>query len=199
MVKEFEPERSHYSYHSVRIIADMNADVHHGRGSETTEEIAVTIMASLVKKYLESGKDVGLAAAGDRIYRHEPGHNVEHEQQLFRSLAVMKAQGHIPFARFLAEEAYRFDAGSAVIVVMPAEGQDIAAPLQRAAARGTLVNIILLDSASYGGWTFAQPVARNLASRGLNTYIIRRGDDIASALDSRLSAETAAFAGSEVY
>ena len=55
MVKEFDPDRSHYTFKNIWIILDMNRDMQYGEGSESTEEYGITVAASLVKKYLDSG------------------------------------------------------------------------------------------------------------------------------------------------
>lgn len=68
MVKEFDPERAHFAYKDIWVVLDMQSVSHCGEGDETTEEYAVTIAASLAKKFIDSGKKVGLMASGDRSF-----------------------------------------------------------------------------------------------------------------------------------
>jgi uncharacterized protein (DUF58 family) len=186
MVREFEPERSNYAYHSIWLVADMYAPVNHGVAPGSTDEYAVTITASLARKYLESGKDVGLMAVADEATVHLPRLGDQHMDHLLRSLAVMQGNGRVPLATLLSSEVDLFEAGSAVIVVMPAERQDLAGALRRAVSRGVIVTAVLLDSPSFGGETPLEETSRPLAAAGINIYIVRNGADIPYALDSRL-------------
>ena len=68
MVKEFDPDRTNYSFKDIWIVLDMHQDIQMGEGDETTEEYGITIAASLAKKYIDSGKRVGLLVSGDRSF-----------------------------------------------------------------------------------------------------------------------------------
>jgi uncharacterized protein (DUF58 family) len=186
MVREFEPERSNYAFHSIWLVADMHAATNRGVAPASTDEYAVTILASLARKYLESGKDVGLMAVADEAAMHLPRLGDEHKDHLLRSLAVMQADGHVPLVTLLSSEVDLFEAGSAVIVVMPAERQDLAGALRRALNRGVIVTAILLDSPSFGGETPLEETSRSLSAAGINVYVVRNGADLPYALDSRL-------------
>ncbi len=186
MVREFEPERSNYAFHSIWLVVDMYAGTNHGVAPASTDEYAVTIAASLVRKYLESGKDVGLMAVAEEATVHLPRLGDEHLDHLLRALAVMKADGHVPLATLLSSEVDLFESGSAVIVIMPAERQDLTGALRRAINRGVIVTAILLDSPSFGGETSLEETSRPLAAAGVNIYTVRNGADLPYALDSRL-------------
>jgi uncharacterized protein (DUF58 family) len=187
MVKEFEPDRSSYNFKSIWIIPDMRRASQWGEGNETTEEYAITIAASLAKKFIASGKQVGLIAAGDRPYLCLPETGNVQLQQILLALALMKAEGEIPMETLLASQAERFDAGSAIVVIMPPGSREVATPLRRAVNHGVIVTVILLDSLSFGGEADVESMARNLISSGLHVYVMRRGSEISRALDSRLN------------
>jgi uncharacterized protein (DUF58 family) len=186
MVREFEPERSNYAFHSIWIVPDMNATVNHGVAPDSTEEYTVTIAASLARKYVEGGKDVGLMAVAHEAAFHLPKGGEGHLDHILRSLAIMKADGHAPLATLLSSEADLFEAGSALIIIMPAERQDITGALRRAINRGVIVTAVLLDSPSFGGETPMEDTSRVLTAAGINVYMVSRGADIPFALDSRL-------------
>ncbi len=186
MVKEFDPERAHYTFRHVWIVLDMYARHLYGHGAETTEEYAVSAAASLAVKFIRDGKDVGLMAAGDRTVLHLPAGGGFQEERILRSLAVLRNTGNMPVVKLLAAEADHFESGSAVIVIMPAAQQDILTPLRRALNRSILLTVVLLDIASFGGPTFPEADARRFEGVGYSTYTIRRGQEITSALDSRL-------------
>ncbi len=186
MVREFEPDRSSYSFKNIWIVPDMHRASKLGEGDATTEEYAITIAASLAKKYISSGKQVGLLSAGDRSYLSLPEVGDGHLRQILLSLALMKAEGEIPMDTLLASQADRFEAGSAVVVIMPPVSREVAEPLRRAMNYGVIVTVILLDPISFGGETSTESLARSLISSGLHVYVMRRGAEISRALDSRL-------------
>ncbi len=186
MVREFEPDRSSYAFKNIWIVPDMHRIARVGEGDATTEEYAITIAASLAKKYISSGKQVGLLAAGDRSYLSPPDVGNEHLHRILHSLAVMKAEGEIPMDTLLTSQADRFEAGSAIIVIMPPISREVVEPLRRAMNHGVIVTVILLDPISFGGETSTESMARNLTSSGLHVYVIRRGAEISRSLDSRL-------------
>jgi uncharacterized protein (DUF58 family) len=186
MVREFEPDRSNYNFKSIWIVLDMHRASRVGEGDENTEEYAVTIAASLAKKHIESGKQVGLMAAGDRSYLCLPEGGREQLQQILLSLAVMKAEGLVPLADLVSSQADRFEAGSVVVVIMPSSNEAMVTPLRQAMGRGIIITTVLLDSLSFGGEIGAERIAHRLMASGLQVYVMGRGMKITSALDSRM-------------
>jgi len=185
MVKEFDPDRINYIYKDIWIILDMQRSSQFGEGEESTAEYGVTIAASLAKKYLESGKKVGLLASGDRSYLYLPEAGEEQMEGMMRSLALVKPGGEVPVDVLLMSQEERFDIGSAVIVITSADIKRMGTPLRRIVKRGTTVTAILLDAISFGGKISAAETARGLVSSGVHAYIVRRGANITRALDSR--------------
>ncbi|MFA5308688.1 MAG: DUF58 domain-containing protein [Dehalococcoidales bacterium] len=188
MVKEFDPDRTNYVYKDIWIILDMARSAQFGEGAESTTEYAVTIAASLAKKYLESGKKVGLLASGDRSYLYLPDTGEEQMENVMRALALVKPGGEVPVDALLTAQEERFDSGSAVIVITASDIKRMGTPLRRIVKRGTTVTAILLDAASFGGKVSAVENARGLVTGGVHAYIVRRGADISRALDSRFIA-----------
>jgi uncharacterized protein (DUF58 family) len=188
MVKEFDPDRQNYVYKDIWIILDMAWSAQFGEGMESTAEYGVTIAASLAKKYLESGKKVGLLASGDRSYLFLPESGEEQMEHVLRSLALVEPGGEVPVDTLLLSQEERFDIGSAVIVITSSDIKRMGTPLRRIVRRGTTVSAILLDAASFGGQISAVETARGLATSGVHAYIIRRGANISRALDSRFAA-----------
>jgi uncharacterized protein (DUF58 family) len=183
MVKEFDPERVNYAYKDIWIVLDMQSTAHFGEGDETTEEYAITIAASLVKKYIENGKKVGLMASGDRSFLFLPETGDEHLQEILQALAVINATSKLSIDALLASQEERFEPGAAIVIITPSA--NILAPLRRVANRGTVVTAILLDAVTFGGKTNAADIARGLISSRMHVYIVRRGAEIVRALDSR--------------
>jgi len=188
MVKDFDPDRTNYTYKDIWIILDMARSAQSGQGDESTGEYAVTIAASLAKKYLDSGKKVGLLASGDRSYLHLPDSGEAQTEDVMRSLALIKPGGEVSVEALLFTQEERFNAGSAVIVITSSDIKRVGPALRRIVKRGTAVTAILLDAVSFGGNISAAETARGLAASSVHAYIVRRGANIARALDSRFMA-----------
>jgi uncharacterized protein (DUF58 family) len=186
MVRDFEPDRSSYTFRSIWIIPDMNRAVRLGEGDESTEEYSITIAASLAKKHIESGKHVGLLAAGSRSYLCLPETGSHHLHEILLYLATMKADGQVPIEALITSQMERFEAGSVILVILPSDNQKIIGPLRQARNRGVIVTVVLLDSSSFGGETGTENTARSLAANGMYVYVMRCGSEITRALDSRL-------------
>ena len=185
VVKEFDPDRSHFAFKEIWLVLDMYRASRLGDGDETTEEYSITIAASLARKYINDEKRVGLIASGDRPDICLAGTGHRQLQNILRALALMKADGKVPIDNLLTFQAERFSAGSVVVVIMSSDNRDIVAPLRHAINRGVTVIAVLLDSLSFGGRTTAASTARNFVSAGFHVYIVRRGQEIPAALDSR--------------
>jgi uncharacterized protein (DUF58 family) len=185
MVKEFDPDRTNYIYKDIWIILDMAWASQVGEGDESTAEYAVTIAASLAKKYLDSGKKVGLLASGDRSYLYLPETGEEQIEGVMRSLALVMPGGEVTVDALLLSQEERFDIGSAVIVITASDIKRVGPVLRRIVKRGTTVTAILLDAISFGGQISAAETARGLVASGVHAYIVRRGANISRALDSR--------------
>jgi len=186
MVKEFDPDRSNFAFDNVWIVLDMQKKCNFGHGLESTEEYGITVAASLVKKYIDSKKNVGMITSGDRSYLFLPKAGDDQAQQIMAALAVVRATGKIPVESLLSLESDSLEEGTAIIVIMPSCDQKIIPSLLRAVSRGVIVTVVLLDALSFGGGNPPTAMARSLSSAGFNVYIVERGARIGQALDYRL-------------
>ncbi|HTY81847.1 MAG TPA: DUF58 domain-containing protein, partial [Dehalococcoidales bacterium] len=187
MVRDFEPDRSNYNFRSLWIVPDMSAASRLGEGEESTEEYAIKIAASLAKKHIESGKEVGLIASGDRSYLCLPAPGAEQLNRLLLSLALMKAGGEVPLEDLIESQLDRFESGSVVLVIMPSGNQKALAPLRQLKNRSLIVTVVLFDASSFGGEAGVEDTVRSLIANGMHVYVMRRGSEITRALDSRLN------------
>ncbi|MBI4283706.1 MAG: DUF58 domain-containing protein [Chloroflexi bacterium] len=185
MVKEFDADHSYNAARNIWIILDMYRASQAGDGDDSTEEYGVTIAASLLKKYLDSGKKVGLIASGDQPYLFLPQVEEIHLSPILEALALMKATGEVPIEQLIAHELERFGTGSATIVITPSVSERILAPLRQVRSRGAPVIVILLDAASFGSSASAVSATSQLAAGGMPVYVVKCGDKLAKALDSR--------------
>lgn len=185
MVKEFDPDRSSYSFKNVWIVADLCHGGNLGEGEETAGEYGITLAASLAKKYLEGGKYVGMIAAGEAPCLFPADSGPPQLERILRTLSTTKIGGQCSLGQVLADGADRFEEGSAIIVIMPSQCPPVTPILRRAVDRGVIVSVILLDSLSFGGEGGSGRVARGLAASDVRVYIVRQGEYLAETLDSR--------------
>ena len=185
MVKEFDADRSDYATKYTWIVLDMHQDSKLGNGDESTEEYGITIAASLIKKYVDSGQHIGLIASGDQPYLFPPETGSQHLRHMLEALARMKATGEVPVERLISQEIERFGINSVIIVVTSAANERMAAFLRQARKRGALVIVISLDAASFGGTVRGINATSSLVSGGFQVYLIKKGDELPKALDSR--------------
>ncbi len=104
---------------------------------------------------------------------------------MLEALALMKATGRVSIDQLISHEIEHFGITSAVIIITPSASERIVAPLRQVKNRGVPVIAILFDSTSFGGTASAVNVTSSLISSGLQVYVIRHGEGLARALDSR--------------
>lgn len=186
MVKEYDPDltRSYY-FDDIWIILDLHRDTALGEGEETIAEYGIKIAASLVKKYLDEEKKVAFMVSGDNSYLYQPDNSLAHEQNINRALALLKPSGSVHLDSLITSQEERITPGSAVIVITCADYTRLSAPLHRLLNRGSASTVILLDPLSFGGDKTAVDTSRALTAIGINTLIVKRGDDISRSLDVR--------------
>jgi hypothetical protein len=97
----------------------------------------------------------------------------------------MKADGKVSIDDLLTFQSERFGTGSVVVVILPSDNRNIAATLRHIINRGATVVVVLLDSFSFGGRTVAADATRSLTAVGCHVYVVRCGQEIPVALDSR--------------
>jgi uncharacterized protein (DUF58 family) len=184
MVKVFDAEQSSDDTKDIWIVLDMQREAQTGQGEESTEEYGVTIAASLVKKYIEEGMKVGLLSYDEQLHSITPGADKDHYSQILERLALIKATGNEPVESMLSATE-RFASGSAILVITPQSTERVLNALRRLKNYGHPVIAILLDSSSFGGSLSPAHMAQVLGATGSQAYIIRQGDNLARALDTR--------------
>ena len=194
MVKVFDVDRSYGTAKSMWVVIDMEEAARLGEGRETTEEYAVTIAASLIRKHLESGMRVGMMASGGQVSYFPPERGEEHLERMMEALALMKATGQLPLGQVIHEQAEHLGHDSIVVVVTPSAAWQSVDAIRFLRNRVESVVAVLLDPSSFGGDGDAATATRSLSQAGVQVYTVRRGDELARALDNRLSMSQARYA-----
>lgn len=185
MVKVFDADRSQGSSKTVWVILDMQEASHFGEGEETTEEYGITIAASVVRKYLESGMWAGLIASGDETYLFPPERGEEHLWCMLEALALIKATGKVSVSQLVSEQMEWFRYDSMVVIISPSPTGQLVDVIRKLRNRVSSVVVVLLDAASFGGDTDATEMVHSLSAMGVQVYVVRRGDELARVLSDR--------------
>ena len=185
MVKQFELDPSS----DIWIVLDLDEAVHVGEGDDSSEEIAVSICASIARYFIGANRSVGFVSFGEALNVQEPDRGQNHYTRILESLALARAIGDATLSALLLEEARRFGRHTTVVVVTPSTDQSWALTLMTLAARGVPVAAVLIEAETFapaGG----EPVRSSLdvygtlAAGGIHTYTVKRSDDLVRALSA---------------
>lgn len=178
MVKLFELDPAS----DVWVILDLQRDVHVGSGDDSTEEYGVRIAASVARYFLSANRTVGFMSYGRGYDVVEAERGVPQYTRILESLAMARAWGDVPLGELVSNEARRFGRHTTVIVVTPSVDEEWVAGLAALQARGVKVAAIVTEPSTFGGERSSLEVFAALAVTDVFTYMVKRTDDLATAL-----------------
>ncbi len=184
MVKVFDAEHSSDTSKDVWIMLDSNRDAHLADGDEFTIDYCVDVAASLARRYMDDGMRVGLIAQADRLYSFSPDIGNPHFLKMLESLALLKAEGTRPIEEMISNPDY-FSISSTVVVITPQSTESVVDALRHLKSYGNSVVGVFVDSSSFGGFLNPEHAANALGALGEPVYVIKKGDSLSKALDSR--------------
>src|SRR2546430_4203600 len=114
-VKEFELDRTA----DLWIYLDLDGHWHHGDGEDSTEERAVTVAASVVRKALDGHRNVGLVTNGNRAEVLHPDRGTKQFGKLMQYLAEVHAGGTRTLQETLVETLPRLRRGASCLPLKP--------------------------------------------------------------------------------
>ena len=115
MSKEFDLGRAS----EVWVLVDLDRTVQAGELEESTDEYAVTIAASLVKRHISAELPVGLVAFGDERYFLPAETGLGQSDRIMQYLALAKAMGDTPLNEALADYEPLWGHNATLIVITP--------------------------------------------------------------------------------
>ncbi|MGD2206313.1 MAG: DUF58 domain-containing protein [Anaerolineae bacterium] len=160
----------------------------------STVEYAVTIVASLAKHFIARDRAVGLVAY---CLRREiiPADRGERQlTKILETLAVLQAEGGIPFREVIAAEGAHLSRNTTVILVTSATHQGWITAAHNMNQRGIRTVAVVIESHSFGHVHSNEGAITELAVSGIPAYLVREGDDLAEAL-AQPQAQTVASIG----
>ena len=187
MVKVFDAEHSSDETKNTWVVLDMDRTAHFGEGDESTEEYSVTVTASLLKKYLDSGKSVGLSISGSMPYITSPNVGNVHFLKMLEELALVKADGEEPIGESILDPGHFGSGHCTIIVVTPEADEAVIEALRKLKNYGYTVVVVFVDALSFGGKQSPEYAVHSLGSVGIQAYIVKKGDNLSRALDSSVA------------
>jgi uncharacterized protein (DUF58 family) len=178
MSKQFDLSMSS----DVWILLDLFQDIQAGELEESTDEYAVSIAASLAKKYLEAHLPVGLVAYGDKRFFLSPDTGGGQLDRVMDTLATAKAEGNVPLEATLAREEALWGYQSSLVVVTSSHRRQWVTALEELVRRRASIAVVLVDGHSFGGAFHTLDVVPQVYEAGVTPYVVRMGDNMAEAL-----------------
>jgi uncharacterized protein (DUF58 family) len=188
MVKLFELDPAS----DLWLILDLQRDVQAGEGDDGSEEHAVRIAASVSRYFLSANRSVGFLAYGAAFHVEEAERGLGHYARILEHLALARAEGDVPLADLLNHEGRRFGRHTTVIVVTPSVDEEWVVSMEALASRGVKLATIVLEPETFGGHGNSLLLYSALAAADIQTYLVKRDDDLTSSLGGT---ETPALAG----
>lgn len=181
MVKLFELDPSS----DIWVVLDLERRVHRGAGEDSTEEVSVTVAASIARYFIQAHRSVGMVSFGADLRVDEPNRGQNHHTRMLESLALARAVGEVALEQLLIELSRRFGRHTTVVVVTPSPDEGWAMTMMSLAGRGVKVAAVLLEAETWGGTRSSLDVYGTLAAAGIYTYTVKRTDDLPRALGGR--------------
>ena len=164
------------------ILLDLERDVHTLQGDEGTDELAVTVAASVASRFLKVQRPVGLAVSGDRWEVLPPFTGSFHATRLMELLAEARAEGTTPLAGAISRLDQWLNRYTSLVVVTASTDGAWLDSLRTLAARNVRLSVVLVDGSSFGGPNTPAELLPTLANTGAVSYLLRKGDDLSQAV-----------------
>ncbi|MBI2856455.1 MAG: DUF58 domain-containing protein [Chloroflexi bacterium] len=195
MLKQFDSGAEN----QIWVLLDMQAEVHIGDEVENTEEMAVTIAASVVKSCSEGGWAVGLVAHGEDPYILPPQTGSLALNRSLLALTQVRAQGMVPLMNLLSFWQSQMARPTVhLVVVTPSVNPEWSPLLESSVRQGVLAAVVLVDPESFGASASPYPLLQRFLGSAIPAYLVRRGEDIAQALWRPWTAPVAPLSQGEI-
>ena len=181
MVKEFDMGLSAEAW----VLLDMHHLSHYGIEQDdvnNTEELAVTVAASIVGRLMDQSMPVGLAVNGDREHIFRPDSSPEQRGRLMAALSEVRAYGQITLQEFIYGVRSHLNQFNALTLVTASVEPQWIASLTHLRRQGVEVSVVLVDRSSFGSPTNMSVPLEALSANLIPVYMVRQGDNLNDAL-----------------
>jgi len=150
----------------------------------TTFDYAVSIAASIGLYFIQLGRAVGMASAG-QVYTVLPAERGERQlSKMFDTLAFLQGQGDLPLFGLTSSQVNHLPRGSTVILITPSSHPGVLLAADDLSQRNMHPIVILINAETFGGVDGASDTALSLAERGIPVIRVSNGADLKAALES---------------
>jgi uncharacterized protein (DUF58 family) len=178
MVKLFELDPAS----DIWIVLDLERGVHVGEGDDSTEEYGVSIAASVARYFLSANRSAGFLSFGRAFDAIDAERGLSQYTRILESLAMARAWGDVPLSDVLMNESQRFGRHTTVVAITPSTDESWVAAMAALQARGVKVAAIVMEPSTFGAAESSLGVFASLAVSDVCTYMVKRGDVLATAL-----------------
>ncbi len=177
MVKEYDMGLSAEAW----VLLDMHQDSHFGADLDdvnNTEELSVTVAASIVGRLMDQSMPVGLASNGDRNHIYRPDSSAEQRGRLMEALSEVQAQGQRTLQEFIYDLRSHLNQFNALTVVTSSVDTRWVEALNDLRRQGVEVAAVLVDRSSFGSPVNMDGPLEALRANLIPAYLVRRGDTL---------------------
>jgi uncharacterized protein (DUF58 family) len=181
MVKEFDMGLSAEAW----VLLDMHSQSHYSIEIDevnNTEELSVTVAASIIDRLMDQSMPVGLASNGDQEHIFRPDSSPEQRGRLMESLSEVRAFGQRPLQDFIYGVSNHLNQYNALTVVTSSVETQWVASLTDLRRQGVEVAVVLVDRSSFGSLTDMRAPLEALSANLIPVYLVRQGDALNEAL-----------------
>ncbi len=148
---------------------------------DSTEEYAVTVAASLARRFLLEGRNVGLIASGAHLETIPADRSDRQLVKLLESLAVVRTDGTTSLAELLAAEGRRFGRHDFLVAITPSLSERWVTAMAELSQRGVRTSAVLIEPATFGTGPSSLLTVSALAAAGIPAHLVKYGEPIAKA------------------
>ena len=178
MSKEFDVGSSN----EVVILNDLDKSVQCGRLDDSTDELSISVTASLTKSYTDSHTPVGFLSHGNDRYYITPGIGSSHFDRTMQTLAVAKPGNGKKLQQVITEERNIWFNHSSIIIITPSSETEWVTALSELSQFNTSITVIMVNAKSFGGKHELGPILSALDNIGISPYVINKNDELNESL-----------------
>jgi uncharacterized protein (DUF58 family) len=158
--------------------------------AENTEELAVTVAASLEQRLMEMSLPVGMAVNGEEGRLHRPDNGPDHLSRMMETLASVKAANVARLPEFLYSMRPHLNHFHSVTVITSDIDPTWLPALMDLKRFNVTISIILVDPASFGSRLTSEMLVSASAAELIPVYVVGRDTRLDVALARPVNRET---------
>lgn len=149
-----------------------------------TFEYAISAAASIASYFMNAGRAVGVASAGQAFTALSAERSERQLGKILETLAYLQPEGELPVIGLIQAQAPYLPRGSTVILITPSLDKNIEAGVEEMIRRALQPVVVLIDRSTFGGRRHPDELVTRLRARRVPVALLRRGEDIRIAIET---------------